>query len=347
MSFITISNLLILNGILFGLLFCLFIYLLIFKVVELRKEKNKQMLMEELDPLFLDFVVSGVNQPDFSQVDERIIEDVLSKYLTFFKQGDQVERIQHLASELLSDFYKDKLEHRRLSVRLNALYQLENFHLITFQEQLEGKLKKEAYENAEEKFQLARVLSTFQSELLFQYLIFHGKEPIPKFIYKEILYRFDASISVKFLDYYDQLPEAFQKAVMEWLGETNTIQHLPFVESKLSNDKVEVRISALKAIASIGYVSDVDQLIPFAESKVEPERILFARIAKKLQRERLKKYIVELTSDPSWFVRQAAGEAIASYPDANILFLYILENTTDPFAKDLALQWVEEVGDNG
>ncbi|MRH44204.1 hypothetical protein GH741_16295 [Aquibacillus halophilus] len=344
MELVTVGKLLYINGTILLLLLLFFCYLVINKTVRTRREHKKKHIQSHIEVFVKNYIYNGVMIPEKVLKDSPLhfeaLEHLLYEHFEYVNESEYRERIQQLVKHRLQDYYANLLSHRRMALRLNALYHIEDFKIIGFEEQLLKRFEQHEYENKVEKFQLMRILSNFQNVEFFQEMI-REKEEYPKFIYKDILHRFDQSVSVQFVDFFNNIPVNFKKALIEWLGESNQLDYIHFLESKLSEEEVETRISALKALNQLGFVTDVDAIIPFAQSELYQERILFARLAKKIQRQRLKKILLDMVSDQNWFVRQAVAEAIASYPDGNILLHFILDTHDDHFAKDAASQWLE------
>ncbi|MDL4842894.1 HEAT repeat domain-containing protein [Aquibacillus rhizosphaerae] len=322
-------------------------YLLIVKDRRTKKENEMKQINLFMDPYVKAFVFNGEIIPRTLFKQRGIYFEVLEKQLyqlySYVNKENEKDRIDNLVQAYLLEYYQEKLKHRRLSIRMNALYYIEDFNITYFEKELMKRYRQNNYEDLSEKYQVMRVLSSNQSYDYFNFSVL-DKEEHPKFIYKDMLQRFDKSYSLQYINFFSLLPMNFKKAILEWIGEVKELSKISFIEATLHDKQDEIRISALKALYHLGVVSDVNLIVEFSSSELYQERVLFARLAMIMQKQRLKSLLIQMVTDSNWFVRQAVGEAIASYSDGNIILEYILESHQDRFARDLAVQWLE-VGD--
>lgn len=322
-------------------------FLLFQKRRNIRYESRKESYKEKLKPVVQQVVLSGEEGHSRLIQNEQIVYEVLSELLeeltTTLKDPYVKMRVNSFVQWTMTDYYKRLLHHRRFSLRMNALYHIEDFQVQHFQELLWYRYKNKTYKNKEEHYQLVRTLSALGSEELI-YDLLGTHESYPKFLYKEVLRRLPQMDNENFIDQFDSLPLPLQQAVVEWVGEMKDYSRIPFLEEHLISDSFELRISVLKVLETFGYVSRHDAVLALATSDYFQERMMVARIAKVTEKERYKSILVTLLSDSNWFVRQAAGGALTAYQDGDMILAHIYETSEDPYARDMAYQWLESEG---
>ncbi|MCD5325878.1 MULTISPECIES: HEAT repeat domain-containing protein [Pontibacillus] len=325
----------------------LLLFLLAQKGRTIRYEERKKEYKRKLKPVVQQVVISGEEGHSSLIQHDRIVYEALSELLeeitTTLKDSSVKMRVNSFAQWTMTDYYKRLLAHRRFSLRMNALYQIEDFKIQSFHEELWQRYKQKRYKNTAEHYQIVRTLSALHSdELVYDLLGEH--HPYPKFLYKEIFRRLLQVDFERFLDQFDSLPVPLQQAVVEWIGEMKDYSRIPFLEVRLSEASFELRMSLLKVLESFGYVSNHDVILALKTSDHFQERMMVARIARVTEKERYKSVLVDLLSDSNWFVRQAAGEALTVYNDGDMILSHVFETSVDPYARDMAHQWLESEG---
>lgn len=320
----------------------LFFYLLWRKLVELKIKEKKDKLKSKIQPIIHDYLIRGEDvrtrliqkQPYLYEAIEEVLEDA-SKLL----KGTEIqERITVFAKLYLEDYYVSRLNHARWSIRMNTLYNIEDFHLERFSETLMYRFSESNSKSIEEAYQIMRTLATFQYESFLDELV-KTTNVFPLFIYKSILRRLDDEHIDYLVRHIHAVNQTFELAIIDMIGERKDLSYLTTIEQKLQSEDSEVRIHSLKVIEILGFVTDLSNLVPFSESAHFTERMLFAKVCRMLKKERFKATLISMLSDESWFVRNAAGEALAAFSDGNIILEHISLTHEDLFARDMAQQW--------
>ncbi|MCD8511331.1 MAG: HEAT repeat domain-containing protein [Bacillus sp. (in: Bacteria)] len=339
MTFITLDTLVFINLSLLSILTLLFLYLMVNKLKDIQLEKRKESLKQEMSPEIQAYVFGNGKLPtlytSMGYLEVTVLEDILSQLGAVVKDSRMQEKINYLGRELLSSHYENHLHKANWSRRMNTYFNIENFLLDNFKGVLWEKFQQKNYENEEEKFQQMKTLASLRSEDFIKYLIETDKE-YPRFLYKEIIRRYDEEVFSQLVDKYENLPVDFKQALLEMIGEMKSFQYYPLIEKELTEKNIEVRLSALKVLVLFGYVSDLDRIAPFAHSKHFAERMVFARLCAILKKERFKGILVTLLSDKNWFVRNAAGEAITVLPNGDL----ILNISSNPMMTPLLETWL-------
>ncbi|MFN7252693.1 MAG: HEAT repeat domain-containing protein [Anaerobacillus sp.] len=346
---VSVNVLILLNIVLLFLLVLLFIFLLLQKNKDIKIKNRKENLKNKLRvPLFNylnegDEVKTRLFQRD--TLSYKVVQQLLHEHRKM-AQGDEVsERIRTFAETYFAVYYRELLEHKSWSIRMNTLYSIENFMMYSLEDIVWEGFVTSGVEKVEQHQQL-RVLARLQSKRLIDHLFLNNQQ-YPLAIYKEILRRFHTEKFDQIVSKYDQGNQQLKIALLALFAEKKDTSYLPLVERELENGQTDIRMQALKVIRSLGYTSNPDKLMGFAKSSLWQERMMYCKIASVIKKERFKPSIVPLISDENWWVRNAAGEAIVKLEDGQLILTHIAETSEDSFARDMALQWLggEELRD--
>ncbi|WP_064093296.1 HEAT repeat domain-containing protein [Rossellomorea aquimaris] len=337
-----------LNILLISILTGLLLYLILRKKKYNRRLRRKEILKSKLSPYLQNHFLHNVefktrilqNDPLFFEV----LEDLLNHFGMIMKSEETENKTQVIAREFLSEYYVVRMKHPRWSIRMNTLFQIEDFRIDTFRPNLWNRFEELSNNDAIERMQIIKTLASLQDHKLISFLLV-SPHPFSKVEYKEVLRRLNDNVLISFIDSFSKLYEPFQIALIEFIGEQNDIHYLPFVEAQVNNPSLEMRLSTMKTLSSLGYMNDYNKILPLSKSTNWEERMIFARLCGSIKKERSKSTLIQLLEDESWFVRNAAGEALSQYNDGNYILTHIVQSHQDPFAKDMALQWLERSED--
>ena len=320
-------------------------YLLLAKGNEISKRKRMDKLKVKIRQLLFEYLADGSTlQTRLIQegiTGYTVVEELLDEYSQIEKSDDVLDRIRELGEMFLRSYYLECLNHRRWSIRMNALYRIEDYQLFSFSKELWSYYQK-GIEDHTEKFQVIRTLAKLQSEEL-KIILIHDVVEWPKYLYKEVINRYEQDLVKEIVHFKEKPTVTFYQSILEIISERRAIEFLPFVEEQLTHTELEVRI---RALYSLGYIKEVDKIIPFSNSEHFQERMLFAKLAGYVRKERFKKLLIQLLSDPNWWVRNAAGEALILFDDGDVILQHVLFTTNDMFARDTAKQWIGDKTDD-
>lgn len=326
------------------LLFLLLGYLVIKKILENKEERRKQALKDKISRKLTAHLFNG--EPFQTRLLQEgdifceVLETLLDNYMNSFKASEEDDRIIQIAHTYLITYYKQNLTNRRWSIRLNTLYQIEKFHLQSFKPDLYNRLTQDEITSNAERYQLVRTLASLQSEQLVEDITSNNLS-LPKHVHKELLQRLDECYLEQIITKFDQVTFECKLAIIDYISEKQYFTYIPIVESQLVSTDLELRLASLKALISFGHTSNIEKVLPFQNSKYWEERMLFARLSGVLKKERLKPVLMQLISDSNWYVRNAAGEALSKVKEGFTLLEHIEHTHEDPFARDIAKQWLE------
>ncbi|RKL67910.1 hypothetical protein CR203_05230 [Salipaludibacillus neizhouensis] len=320
----------------------LFIYILISKKITLNYDEKVETLYQNLLPSYIEIV------QDTSQLEPRLPEnkkyrkDVVEKLLVRLSEVTAGEgekaRIRKLAETTLLDAYIKILEKGSWAERVNTLFYIEDFGMISIKDHVWQHLGRvESDDENEEYRQTLRVLATIYPEKFLTFIL--EKDTISESLAKELFRRLDeGSLMEMEKRTSGKTPIAFKLAFIVLCGEMKLNQHLPFVERCLFDEQKEIRLKAMKSICSYQYFSKTEQLKEFFESEHWEERMYAAKIAGVMELTKYRDHLVDTLADPVWWVRFSSGEAISKLPDGEILLEYVASQNEDAFARDMANQ---------
>ncbi|MFV8827485.1 HEAT repeat domain-containing protein [Alkalihalobacterium sp. APHAB7] len=339
---VDIFTIILINVVLLILLFVLFFYLILRKLRDHKTGLRKKQIKQKLKAEIYSYLESGddlqISRGLKDNDSYEVIEELLEEYIEVASDDEVKKRVVHISNKYLEAYIRSKLNHRRWSLRMNALYRIEDFHLIRFVDELWNKYQL-GVDEIEEQYQILRTLGSLQSQRLSSFLLYE-KHDLPYFLYKEILRRYDEEEFSQFINAFAVISTPLKTATIELMGEKRDIRFVSFLEKCLRDSNLEIRLKALKGLAQIGLVSDYNLVQQFAASTIFQERLLFTKLASALKKDRDKPTLVRLLSDENWWVRNGAGEALATYEDGEMILSHVLETSEDPFARDMAKQWI-------
>jgi hypothetical protein len=333
----------IISIILFATLLCLLTYLVIRKIIENRQdnqinERKKQLI----GPIFSYLREGKERLKDIKQtrIDKQAIEQVLTDFSERIEGEQEEERLLELAEFYLIDKYRKEIKSRYWSKRMNVLYKIEDFHMKEIEHQVISRLSKRNC-HKEEKIQIYRILAAFQSENIWS--LINKDEELTEKNYRSILLRLKPESFRKFIQPFYYCREALQLAILDVISMKKKVEYVQFIESVFAKYEEEIRLRALKAIASIGYVRNIEDYVFLADSEVWQERMMVAKLLGTSSS--LDKYIpllVKLLHDSSWWVRSQAAESIISFKKGREVLFEVVNQSEDKFAKDMAREWLNK-----
>lgn len=317
----------------------LLIYLATKKMRAGRKEQLEHHIYEEAMPAFIQYLYTEKDDyiplpPDEYHVAEKLFSDSMA----IVKDEALHFKISESASYYLSSYYERVMKTGDWSARVNALYYIEDFHMMSLQPLLAKRLT-EIKTQDEEKQQLLRTLATIGDLSILQYL--ENDPATTESVYLAVFTRFPEEVipeAVTFITEQGSLMATL--SFVKYVGFAKKIAYLPYIEKKLEDDNPEMRIQALKAIFRMNYMSDTDNLAPFFKSDIWEERMFVAKIAGTLSLSQFEKELCTLLGDTNWWVRYYAAEALLLAFGENHL-LELSQIHPDQYARDMAAQWLK------
>ncbi|WP_043931425.1 HEAT repeat domain-containing protein [Bacillus sp. EB01] len=333
----------VLTAVFIGILFFILLYLSVRKWSANKKRRQIEDFKESYNPLLFEYITTGEISRKLvprTDIEKKAVEEILARYTEILEGEEERKNLTKLACLYLTDYYRDRLKSRKWSSRMNALYYIEDFKMDSLLKDIFTLLGKKRT-SREELIHSLRILASFQFINLYDYL---NKRYtfLSEFECRNILLRLENDHFDQFTLGFHQARKELQYAVLDVIGVKKDIRQLRFLESMYKKYNGEIRLRALKAIGSIGYVNQLDDYLPLVHSQKWEERMMAARLIGTMKDENAIGHLNGLIHDRSWWVRSQAGQALSKFPNGKALLQEIIETTEDPFAKDMAMEWVNK-----
>lgn len=327
----------------FFVLLSLFIYLIILKYVHNETRKKIDYLKEAYRLDMFHFLQSGQEgslQPDGSQEKFIALIELLNEYANVLDSDDVKSRISDFAKEHLTTYIKRELKKRRWSLRMNALYAIEDFYM----DHLLGLLH-ELYEKknvtSSEKFQMLTLFARFEDKKVVGYV-----KTVDPSISNFTLFTILSLMREKYFDVlvkdFDELPKRTQYIVIETIGNKQYYHHHSLLQRVLEDKDEEMRIRTLKAYANTGVAIDDSLLNTFFHSSSWQIRMMAVKVAGVRRSASYLEKLVYLLSDREYVVRSEAAKAILQFKGGLNVLRKVISDSNDEFAKDMAREWIEK-----
>lgn len=317
------------------------LYLVGRKALENRFKRKIELEKKRYQSLLLSYLMDGGNPKDLEPITQEgiiAIEELLSKFTEIIEGDMEKSNLYHIAETYLADFYRSRLRSRNWSKRMNALYHIEDFKIRSLENEVKRLLGLQAV-TKDEKVHALRILAIFQFDHLFDELVI--KHPtLSEYEYRSILFNSNDQTLDGFVLGFYKCQIALKNAILDILGIKNQFSYCPFIESVFQSNSGEIRLRALKALASIGYVKDISNYFILCKSTKWQERMMLAKLLGAVKVDEGLTYLEDMLHDSTWWVRYQAGQSIKRYPNGNNLLKNVYETTSDSYAKDMAWEWM-------
>jgi len=326
-----------------AILFVIYIYLLSQKAIDNAKKRRLAVRRERLEPLVLSYLKEGESYRSIyhGDVDDlKVLKDVMHEYSQLVSSVDQQGRVQELAARIFTEPFRKMMRARRYSTRMNTLFAIEELRIYTLRYDVQERLETPNLEPLE-VHQLYRIMAVLDPDELLEMLVDPNREPLPNFMYRELLLKIDEEMFWTFVERMDGFPPLLRLCVIDIIGNKRDFRYLDTLDHLLDSEQAEERIRALKALARIGYVRDSQHLIQRATAESWPERMMAVKAMGAIAREEFISVLQNAMRDSSWWVRTASAQGLLRYPNGPQILRTIAETDEDRFARDMAREWLE------
>ncbi|MFB3162953.1 HEAT repeat domain-containing protein [Neobacillus sp. 179-J 1A1 HS] len=323
------------------LLFLLLIYLTIRKAKELKKRREIEDYKNKINTQIFSIIAEGKRYRGIgceTAIKQKAMEELLSRYVKILEGEDEKKRLSDLASHCLQGYYRKRLKSKKWSHRMNALYHIEDFYMIKLLDEVVILSKKKNITH-QEMIHVLRILATFQYNGFKEVLHYHD---LSEYEYRSILMRLNHDLFDQFILSFHKSTPPLQYAILDVISLKKAIEYRFFTENIFMSYKGEVKLRALKALAEIGYVSNIEPYLQLLYSSSWQERMVAAKLIGSIQEEKGIPRLIELLHDQIWWVRQQAGQSISQFPNGKAILQSVLETSKDTFARDMAWDWLHK-----
>jgi HEAT repeat protein len=321
----------------------LLVYLTIRKAVDINNRRIIDQYIDKYQPILYTMLTDGGYSRGLNPttvLEQKAIEELLSRYNRILEGEDEKLRLSELASMYLTDYYRKRLKSKRWSQRMNTLYHIEDFNLRPLIEDIYRLTVKKRLSH-EELIRTLRILALFQHKELFEMLTvrYHS---LSEFEFRNVLIRLEKQKFDQFIFHFHKSSPPLQKAILDVISIKKELNYLAFLENIFSSYKGEIRLRALKALSEIGYVKNMEPYLELLYSTKWEERMVAAKLVGSLKEVKAISRLIELLHDQTWWVRSQAGQAICQFPNGHDILREVLETSKDAFAKDMAWEWLHK-----
>ncbi|MFS0779118.1 HEAT repeat domain-containing protein [Neobacillus sp. 3P2-tot-E-2] len=323
------------------LLFLLLLYLTIRKAKEIKKRREIESYKNKISTQIFSIIAEGKRYRGIgceTAVKQKAMEELLSRYVKILEGEEEKNRLSDLASHCLQGYYRKRLKSKKWSHRMNALYHIEDFHMIKLIDDVVILSKKKNLTH-QEFIHVLRILATFQYNGLKEVLHYHD---LSEYEYRSILMRLNHDLFDQFVLSFHKSTPPLQYAILDVISLKKALEYRFFTENIFMSYKGEIRLRALKALAEIGYVSNIEPYFQLLYSSSWQERMVATKLIGSIKEEKGIPRLVELLHDQIWWVRQQAGQSISQFPNGKVILQSVLETSKDTFARDMAWDWLHK-----
>lgn len=340
---LSLVSLLILFLVLLFLLLSLFLYLMLKKYLNNKSSQKVNRIKEQARLEMFHYLQTGdTGSLEFEPSEEKFIAliELLSEYAHVLESPEVRERIRQFAKQHLTSFIRKELKQKRWSLRMNALYSIEDFHQDQFLADLHVLYRKKKTNHAE-KAQIIKLFAMFNDPNLLRY-IRETYQGLSDFSLLSIFSEMDHAKLDELLMDFQSMPKRIQYLLIDTIGKNQLMEYLPLLHQLLKQEDHEVTIRTLKAFALSGFPIEESLLAPFFESELGQIRMMAVRVAGVQRLEHVKGILISLLSDPIYNVRAEAAKALLRFKDGEDILQTVIKQSKDAFAKDMAREWLEK-----
>ncbi|MCA1061303.1 HEAT repeat domain-containing protein [Rossellomorea aquimaris] len=318
------------------------LYLIIKKMMDNKKRVTIEKYKEEYQSALFQYLQEGVGDEGFqnsSPLQTRALVELLAGFSKVISSPGIQERLQWFAENHFQPFILSQLRHRRWSIRMNALYWIQDFKMRSMKEPLK-ELRGSGYMSKSEEIQLLKLDVLFDDQELLPRLT-DTKHELTEFEYSLLFQSFGKDQFQPLVYAFDELPEVMKFALIDSIGVMNRMEHVGFLERLLSEDSTELRVRALKAVVGMEFYLNVPKLSSHLRAESWQERLMALKACEYIRSPKLTPYLKELMSDPSFYVRSQAAQSLLRLADGKVVLGEIAVHAEDEYARDMAEQWLE------
>ncbi|SDD50108.1 HEAT repeat-containing protein [Paenibacillus sp. UNCCL117] len=259
------------------------------------------------------------------------------------------ERVCRIAEEHFGPLYRRRLNHRKAEIRLRTLDHIGLFRMNMLHAEVFALLS-DKKSTPEELWAVLRVMAALQDPKLPDCLLgAYVRLPLSSdHRYRQVLMAMGTELLEELIVQFDKGNDTLQRNLLDVLRTRHirTEQYLALIERLMSSPTVELRIRALKAAASFGYLSQEAEeahLVRYSEWRQYPweERLMAARLMGEIRNPEYRALLEQMIGDDRYAVRVEAAQSIGRYPDGDAQLARIAAMHADRYAREAAEEMLE------
>jgi HEAT repeat protein len=325
------------------ILLLILLYLITRKTIENRESVKVKNIKKEMEtPLFESISQGkGYDLAYKNRYSIKAMEELLKHYSDTVGGTLETYSLTAIAEKYLLEGYRNALRSRSWSKRINALYHIEDFKMYQLSDEVRQLLQSRLITREEVIISIRFLAAAAQLKEVFEF-VNKKYTNLTDFDYRSILFKLDEQSFRIFVERFSECHSTLQWSILEIISIRKDLSYLSFVERVFQNHKGETRIRALKAIASIGFTTDIEQFFSLSESSEWQERMLIAKLIGFFPSDSSYNILEDLIHDQNWWVRSQAAESFTKLPKGRELLKKLMESSHDPYARDIASEWLDK-----
>lgn len=325
------------------ILLLILLYLITRKTIENRESVKVKNIKNEMEtPLFESISQGkGYELTYKNRYSLKAMEELLKHYSDTVGGTMETFSLTAIAETYLLEGYQKALKSRSWSNRINALYHIEDFKMYRLSDDVKQLLQSRLITKEEVIISIRFLAASGQLEEVFEFV---NKRYIDltDFDYRSILFKLDEDSFRVFVERFSECHSTLQWSILEIIAIRKDLSYLSFIEEVFHRHEGETRIRALKAIASIGFTTDIEQFLPLSESSEWQERMLIAKLIGFFPSDSSYNILENLIHDRNWWVRSQAAQSFTKLPKGRDLLNKLIVSSNDPYARDIASEWLDK-----
>lgn len=320
---------------------CSTFYLIYHRLLQSHNEKIVQKYISKLAPICHHHFIEGHPMETLENIQSshqiQAVEIILTKYTHLVNDQDVINRITQYIEKHLSKHYKKDLRGKRWGKRQNTLYKILDFNIQSLAPDVLALLNSSKKFSQKEYFEMYKAIALFMPNEFTKQL--KGSTDRISYIelYKVLSLLKEEAIKEIMRDF-STLTQMQQIAIIDIIGSKNMFEYIEFLHILIADEKIEIRLHAMKAIEKISLVHPIEMYEPFFYAEDWRERMLFAKILKYFPLEEVMDYLKVLVTDHSWWIRYHTVKMIEDQKKGEEVLKTLYGQTNDPYAKEIILE---------
>ncbi len=160
----------------------------------------------------------------------------------------------------------------------------------------------------------------------------------------DILSNMGKQVVDELMECFEECPVHAKIAAVDILGRIKSLDTVPFLIKRLSDEHKDIRARAAHALGMIGDPSSCQNLIGALKDKEWPVRAMAAKALGRIKASEGIEPLCQVLGDPEWWVRANVAEALKNMGEKGIQKLFEMLDSPDKYAGQQAVLMLQESG---
>lgn len=170
------------------------------KAIDIRKRSLIDKQKEKYHPFIFLNLMDGIYTRELipkTEIQKIAVAELLSHYGKILSGEQEISRLKELAEYYLADYYSKHLKSRKWSMRMNALYHIEDLGIKSLLKDVNTLLNKRNI-SEEEVIHILKIFASFQVLNVFE-LLTYSYTKFSEYVYRNILIRIGKGLFDQFV----------------------------------------------------------------------------------------------------------------------------------------------------